>query len=85
MPRAINQASIVNFLFCDFLTFTRYIIDERFQEWMNFTKELYDAIEQQVKESRVDNFTDLTQTERSLFMDRACKALENSTKYFLYI
>ena len=39
-------------------------------------KELHDAIQQQLTESHVQYFTDLSEAEKELFMQRATKAIE---------
>lgn len=39
-------------------------------------RELHDAIQQQLTESHVQYFSDLSEAEKELFMQRATKALE---------
>lgn len=43
--------------------------------------ELHDAIQQQLTESHVQYFTDLSEAEKELFMQRATKAIEGGTSY----
>jgi len=50
------------------------------QDWDLFVEELYDAVQQQLKESHVQAFTDLTAPERQLFMERAAKAIHGGMK-----
>ncbi|XP_075264161.1 uncharacterized protein LOC142356058 isoform X2 [Convolutriloba macropyga] len=51
------------------------------EEWANVTQDLYDAIQQQLAQSHVTYFTDLTDAEKSLFMDRAAKSIQHSDHY----
>ncbi|KAI8749371.1 hypothetical protein BgiBS90_032801, partial [Biomphalaria glabrata] len=46
------------------------------KEWNSFVHELHEAIQQQLTESHVQYFTDLSEAEKTLFMQRATKALE---------
>lgn len=46
------------------------------QEWNAFLRELHDAIQQQLTESHVQYFSDLSEAEKELFMQRATKAIE---------
>lgn len=43
-------------------------------------RELHDAIQQQLTESHVQYFSDLSEAEKELFMQRATKALEGGIK-----
>ncbi|CAH1801165.1 unnamed protein product [Owenia fusiformis] len=45
------------------------------KEWNEYVGELHDVIQQQLTESHVQHFTDLSQPEKMLFMDRASQAL----------
>ncbi|XP_055863033.1 uncharacterized protein LOC106072877 [Biomphalaria glabrata] len=49
------------------------------KEWNSFVHELHEAIQQQLTESHVQYFTDLSEAEKTLFMQRATKALEGSS------
>ncbi|XP_005096813.2 uncharacterized protein LOC101844992 [Aplysia californica] len=49
------------------------------KEWNSFVSELHEAIQQQLTESHVQYFTDLSEPEKELFMQRATKALEGGT------
>ncbi|CAG5120922.1 unnamed protein product [Candidula unifasciata] len=55
------------------------------KEWNSYVHELHEAIQQQLAESHVQYFTDLSEAEKELFMQRAAKALEkgSSSKYLL--
>lgn len=46
------------------------------QEWRAFLHELHDAIQQQLTESHVKYFSDLSEAEKELFMQRATKAID---------
>lgn len=46
------------------------------KDWNVFVRELHDAIQQQLTESHVQYFSDLSEAEKELFMQRATKALE---------
>ena len=47
------------------------------EEWRGVTGDLFDAIQQQLAQSHVAYFTDLTDAEKSLFMDRAAKSIQH--------
>ncbi|KAH9524500.1 hypothetical protein Btru_027035 [Bulinus truncatus] len=49
------------------------------KEWNSFVHELHEAVQQQLTESHVQYFTDLSEAEKALFMQRATKALEGSS------
>ncbi|KAK6184233.1 hypothetical protein SNE40_002067 [Patella caerulea] len=49
------------------------------KEWSIFLQELHDAIQQQLTESHVQYFTDLSEPEKELFMQRATKAIEGGS------
>ncbi|KAH3885194.1 uncharacterized protein LOC127839191 [Dreissena polymorpha] len=51
------------------------------KEWGTFLHELHDAIQQQLTESHVQYFSDLSEAEKELFMQRATKAIENGSAY----
>ena len=44
--------------------------------------DLHEAIQQQLTESHVQHFTDLSEPEKELFMQRATKALDKGLLYF---
>ncbi|XP_021371343.1 uncharacterized protein LOC110461920 isoform X2 [Mizuhopecten yessoensis] len=46
------------------------------KEWNTFLAELHEAIQQQLTESHVQYFTDLSEAEKDLFMERATAAIE---------
>ncbi|XP_060063760.1 uncharacterized protein LOC132544209 [Ylistrum balloti] len=46
------------------------------KEWNTFLGELHEAIQQQLTESHVQYFTDLSEAEKELFMERATAAIE---------
>ncbi|XP_059163173.1 uncharacterized protein LOC131946430 [Physella acuta] len=49
------------------------------KEWNSFVHELHEAVQQQLTESHVQYFTDLSDAEKELFMQRATKALEGGS------
>ncbi|XP_048751885.1 uncharacterized protein LOC125663636 isoform X2 [Ostrea edulis] len=51
------------------------------KDWNVFLRELHDAVQQQLTESHVQYFSDLSEPEKELFMQRATKALEGGTSY----
>ncbi|XP_067670758.1 uncharacterized protein [Haliotis asinina] len=51
------------------------------KEWNAFLHELHDAIQQQLTESHVQYFTDLSEAEKELFMERATKAIEGGSVF----
>ena len=51
-----------------------------FKEWDNFLKELHDAIQQQLTQSHVQYFSDLSEPEKELFMERATVAIKGGKK-----
>ncbi|XP_071502366.1 uncharacterized protein [Diadema antillarum] len=48
------------------------------REWQNLREELRAVIDQQLTESRVDRFDNLSDAERKMFLERALRALKNS-------
>ncbi|XP_068749867.1 uncharacterized protein [Montipora capricornis] len=50
-------------------------------EWKDLTSELFDALKQQLTESRVSYFSDLTDSEKILFLDRAARLVRNGSSY----
>jgi len=51
------------------------------QEWTNFIGKLYETIEQQLADEGFQSFSDLTDHERNLFLDRASEAIHDGTYY----
>ncbi|KAK7499097.1 hypothetical protein BaRGS_00009644 [Batillaria attramentaria] len=51
------------------------------KEWNAFLHELNDAIQQQLTQSHVQYFTDLSDAEKELFMQRATKAIEGGAAF----
>ncbi|XP_056415174.1 uncharacterized protein LOC130356971 [Hyla sarda] len=51
------------------------------QEWEEFTGELYDAVQQQMTESNVNFFNDLSETEKIFVLEKAAKALKSGAVY----
>ncbi|XP_069136480.1 uncharacterized protein [Argopecten irradians] len=51
------------------------------KEWNTFLGELHEAIQQQLTESHVQYFTDLSEAEKELFMERATAAIEGGGIY----
>ena len=49
------------------------------QEWKGFIENLSDAVQQQLTESHIQTFTDLTDAERTLFIDKAAKQIHGGT------
>ena len=50
-------------------------------EWKDLTSELFDAVKQQIAESHVSNFSDLTDSEKILFLDRAARLVRDGSSY----
>ncbi|XP_019622029.1 PREDICTED: uncharacterized protein LOC109468212 [Branchiostoma belcheri] len=50
-------------------------------EWKSFTVELFDAIQQQLTESHVKYFSDLSEAEKELFMERAVRAIQHGSSF----
>ena len=50
-------------------------------EWKALTSELYDAVKQQLMESHVSYFTELTDSEKILFLDRAAKLVQDGSAH----
>ncbi|XP_076107077.1 uncharacterized protein LOC143075526 isoform X2 [Mytilus galloprovincialis] len=57
----------------------QHITDSK--EWDGFLKELHDAIQQQLTQSHVQYFSDLSEPEKELFMERATQAIKGGTVY----
>ncbi|XP_052072287.1 uncharacterized protein LOC127710461 isoform X4 [Mytilus californianus] len=57
----------------------QHITDSK--EWDSFLKELHDAIQQQLTQSHVQYFSDLSEPEKELFMERATQAIKGGTVY----
>ncbi|KAL8614022.1 hypothetical protein ACOMHN_023257 [Nucella lapillus] len=51
------------------------------KEWNGFVHELNDAIQQQLTQNHVQYFTDLSDAEKELFMQRATKAIEGGAAF----
>ncbi|XP_064613164.1 uncharacterized protein LOC135476947 [Liolophura sinensis] len=63
------------------IVFPRWLLDckdhiSQTKEWNVFLSELHEAIQQQLTESHVQYFTDLSEAEKTLFMERAIRAIE---------
>ena len=50
-------------------------------EWKELTSELFDAVQQQLTESHVSYFSDLTDSEKIMFLDRAAKLVRDGSSY----
>ena len=50
-------------------------------EWKDFTSELFDAVQQQLTESHVSYFSDLTDSEKIMFLDRAGRLVRDGSSY----
>ncbi|XP_029194236.2 uncharacterized protein LOC114960135 [Acropora millepora] len=50
-------------------------------EWNDLTSELFDAVKQQIAESHVSKFSDLTDSEKILFLDRAARLVRDGSSY----
>lgn len=50
-------------------------------EWNDLTSELFDAVQQQLTESHVSYFSDLTDSEKIMFLDRAAKLVCDGSSY----
>ncbi|XP_075053931.1 uncharacterized protein LOC142139967 [Mixophyes fleayi] len=54
---------------------------QNLQEWKEFTGKLYDAVQQQMTESNVKFFNDLSETEKIFVLEKAAKALHSGAIY----
>lgn len=50
-------------------------------EWKDLTSELFDAVQHQLTENHVSYFSDLTDSEKVMFLDRAGKLVLDSSSY----
>ena len=50
-------------------------------EWKDLTSDLFDAVQQQLMESHVSYFSDLTDSEKIMFLDRAAKLVRDGSTY----
>ncbi|XP_077168238.1 uncharacterized protein LOC143824652 [Paroedura picta] len=51
------------------------------QEWQDFTKRLLDSIQQQMRESHVNAFLDLSEVEKAFFSQKAAQAIQGGDPY----
>uniref|UniRef100_UPI00398EABE9 uncharacterized protein isoform X2 n=1 Tax=Pristiophorus japonicus TaxID=55135 RepID=UPI00398EABE9 len=51
------------------------------EDWQEFSRELFDVVLQQLAESHVDFFTDLSASEKALIVERAAKAMDGGNAY----
>ncbi|KAM8976089.1 LOW QUALITY PROTEIN: uncharacterized protein RCH25_025400 [Pelodytes ibericus] len=54
---------------------------QKLQEWKDFTAKLCDAVQQQMNESNVNTFTDLSESEKVFVLEKAAKALNAGDIY----
>ncbi|XP_060114954.1 uncharacterized protein LOC132586839 [Heteronotia binoei] len=54
---------------------------EKSQEWQDFTKGLLDSIQQQMRESHVNTFMDLSEAEKAFVLQKATKAVQGGDSY----
>ncbi|XP_075119172.1 uncharacterized protein LOC142194044 [Leptodactylus fuscus] len=54
---------------------------QNLQEWKEFTSKLYDAVQQQMTESNINFFNDLSETEKIFVLEKAAKALKSGDIY----
>ena len=47
-------------------------------EWNELSKHIYDAVDQHLSQSHVSYFTDLTEAEKNLLLERAARSLASS-------
>lgn len=50
-------------------------------EWKDLTSELFEAVQQQLTENHVSYFSDLSESEKILFLDRAAKLVKGSSRH----
>lgn len=50
-------------------------------EWKDLTSDLFDAVQQQLMENHVSYFSDLTDSEKIMFLDRAAKLVRDGSTY----
>lgn len=48
------------------------------KEWTDLTKQIYEAVEQHLSQNHVPYFTDLSNAEKSLLLERAARSLTSS-------
>ncbi|XP_067824062.1 uncharacterized protein [Heptranchias perlo] len=51
------------------------------EDWREFSRELFDVVLQQLAESHVDFFTDLSVAEKAVFVERAAKTIDGGNTY----
>jgi len=51
------------------------------QEWQELISELFEAIQQQLAENHISYFSDLSESEKILFLDRAAKLVKESLRH----
>lgn len=51
------------------------------KDWNDFTSEIFDAVQQQLTESHISSFSDLTDSEKIMFLDRGAKLVRDSSSY----
>ena len=57
------------------------------KEWHNLTTNIYDAVDQHLAQNHVQYFTDLSDAEKSLVLERAARSLKgtgNGARKFSY-
>ena len=55
-------------------------------EWNELSKHIYDAVDQHLSQSHVSYFTDLTEAEKNLLLERAARSLASSNGgIYIYI
>ncbi len=50
------------------------------QEWKGFYDELYDALEQQMRENKVQSFAGLSEPEQNLLLGKALQSIQGGVK-----
>ena len=50
-------------------------------EWKELTSELFDAVQQQLSENHVKHFSDLTDSEKNVFIERAAKLVKGNSAH----
>jgi hypothetical protein len=71
----VLKTQVFRFLFLKKFDF----ICKYFKEWHNLTTNIYDAVDQHLAQSHVQYFTDLSDAEKSLVLERAARSLKGTT------
>ena len=57
-----------------------YFILFAYKEWKGFYDELYDALEQQMRENKVQSFASLSEPEQNLLLGKALQSIQGGAQ-----